>query len=74
MKTIALLSAVGVIYLLSVCFALSEGYDVKAAFKIPFVVFTFEAAGNKKAEFEVKPVSATAKVSDDGTHHPEAVQ
>jgi hypothetical protein len=63
MKTITLL-AIGVIYLLSVCFALSRGYDVKAAFKIPFVVFTFEADGNKKLEPDAKPPSATSNLSE----------
>ena len=67
MKVITLL-AIGVIYLLSVCFALSRGYDVKAAFKIPFVAFTFEADGSKKTELERKRVAVTSTVSDDSIH------
>ncbi len=72
MKIITLL-AIGVIYLLSVCFALSKGYDVKAAFRIPFVAFTFEANGDRKAEPN-KPVSESPKVPDDGTRPPEVTR
>jgi len=73
MKTITLLS-IGVIYLLSVCFALNRGYDVKAAFKLPFVVFTFEANGDKKRDTEAKPVIATPTKLDNDVHPIEAAK
>jgi len=51
MAIIALLIVGAVIYLISVCFALSRGCDVKTALKIPFIVaFTFETSGNRKGK------------------------
>jgi hypothetical protein len=45
-------------------YALSKGCDVKAALKIPFIGFTFEANENKKIESGVKPVLAAPDKSD----------
>jgi len=61
----AILALAPAIYLFCVYYALRKGYDVKAALKVPFIGFTFEANRNVTTESDGKLVVGSAKTPAD---------